>query len=109
MSMKAWLATEKGICKLLGKKHIGGPGMPDCRGGGVVVEVKHQQRAVNRSQVKDTLGKPWAHDKPVIMTSTSGFTPGARRLAYRYDDVALLHVYGSGGSRRSRRSNPPKS
>src|SRR2546425_5391287 len=92
MSMKAWLATEKGICKLLGKKHIGGPGMPDCRGGGVVVEVKHQQRAVNRSQVKDTLGKPWAHDKPVIMTSTSGFTPGARRLAYRYDDRSEEHT-----------------
>lgn len=41
--IERWRATEKEICRLLGKKHIGGPGQPDCSGGGEVVEVKAQR------------------------------------------------------------------
>src|SRR2546427_299240 len=105
MSVERWFAEEKDICKLLGRRHIGGPGQPDCRGGGEVVEVKHKQRPMNRSQMKETLDKPWAQGVPLIVTSRSGFTPGARRLAYKYEDVTLFTVRGNGSSRSSRRSN----
>lgn len=108
MTQERWRGTEKQICKVLGKRHLGGPGEPDCRGGGEVVEVKHQQRPVNRSQMKDIVDKPWAQDRPLIVASTSGFTPGARRLAGK-EEVHLYKVYGSGSSRRSRRSNPLRS
>jgi hypothetical protein len=37
MAMKRWMGTEKQVCRVLGKRHIGGPGQPDCRGGGEVV------------------------------------------------------------------------
>ncbi len=106
--MERWRATGKEICKELGKRHVGGPGQPDCRGGGEVVEVKHQQRPVNRSQMRDILDKPWGQDHPLVIASTSGFTPGARRLAGKHEDVHLYKVYGSGSSRWSRRSNPPR-
>jgi len=108
MAVKQWLAKEKEICKLLGKHHLGGPGQPDCSGGGHVVEIKHQQRPMNRSQMRDTVEKSWAEDKPLIVASTSGFTPGARRLAGGYEDLHMFKIYGSGSARRSRRSNPPR-
>ena len=44
MAVKRWLGTEKQVCKSLGKRRLGGPGQPDCRGGGEVVEVKSQRR-----------------------------------------------------------------
>ncbi len=108
MAETRWRGTEKRICTLLGKRHLGGPGEPDCRGGGEVVEVKHQQRRVDRSQMKELVRKPWAHDQPLIVASTSGFTRGARRLAGK-EGVDLYKIYGSGSSRWSRRSNPPRS
>lgn len=46
MAVKRWLGTEKRVCEALGKRHIGGPGEPDCRGGGEVVEVKSQRRPI---------------------------------------------------------------
>ena len=107
MAQERWRGTEKQICKVLGKRHLGGPGEPDCRGGGEVVEVKHQKRPMNQSQMKDTVHKRWAQDQPLIVASTSGFTPGARRLAVK-EGVHLFKIYGSGSSRWSRRSNPPR-
>ncbi len=105
MSMKRWQGTEKQVCKTLGKRHVGGPGAPDCSGGGEVVEVKHQRRPVDKSQMKEIARKPWVSDRPLIVASTSGFTPGARRLASQIG-AYMFKVYPDRGS--SRRINPPR-
>ena len=99
-SMKRWQATEKAVCKFLGKKHIGGPGEPDCAGGGIVVEVKDQERRVNLYQIERLVRRPWARGKPLIVASTSGFTTGARELASEFDDLWLYKTYRNGRSRR---------
>ncbi len=57
---KRWIGTETQICTALGKRHIGGPGQPDCHGGGEVVEVKVQRRPVNQWQMKEILSRPWS-------------------------------------------------
>lgn len=106
MSMKRWQATEKQTCKVLGKRHIGGPGAPDCSDGSTVVEVKHQRRPVNKTQMREIADKPWVKDRPLIVAVTSGFTPGARRLAGRLG-VSMYKVYPDSNS--SRRINPPRS
>lgn len=108
MAVKRWMGTEKQICKALGKRHIGGPGKPDCRGGGEVVEVKSQRRPVNQWQMKEVLSKPWSTGRPTIVVSTSGFTPGARRVAARRPGAYMFKAYGSGSGRSSRRINPPR-
>lgn len=108
MAMKRWRGTEKQVCQALGKRHIGGPGQPDCRGGGEVVEVKSQRRPVNQWQMKEILGKPWSAGRPTIVASTSGFTPGARRVAASRPGAHMFKVYGSGSSRSSRRINPSR-
>lgn len=102
MSMKRWQATEKQVCKTLGKRHIGGPGAPDCSGGGEIVEVKHQRRPIDRSEMKETVSKPWV-DRPLIIASTSRFTPGARRVAGQAG-AYMFKTYPDGSSRRI---NPP--
>jgi hypothetical protein len=103
------MGTEKQICKALGKRHIGGPGQPDCHGGGEVVEVKSQRRPVNQWQMKEILSKPWSAGRPTIVASTSGFTSGARRVAALRTDTYTFKVYGGGAARSSRRINPPRS
>ena len=97
---KRWQATEQQVCRFLGKRHIGGPGEPDCRGGGVVVEVKDQERRVNVYQVERIADKPWAKNKPLIIASTSGFTAGARELAAESAEIYLYKTYSNGRSRR---------
>ncbi len=104
MSMKRWQATEKQVCKLLGKSHIGGPSAPDCSDGVEIVEVKHQRRAVDRSQMKEIISKPWV-DRPLLVAATSRFTPGARKLAGQAGAL-MFKVYPDRGS--SRRINPPR-
>ena len=108
MGTERWHGTEKEICRVLGKRHVGGPGQPDCRGGGEVVEVKAQRRPVNQWQMKEILDKPWTQGKPLVVASTSGFTPGAQRLAGESQDVHMYKAYGSGRARSSRRINPPR-
>lgn len=108
MAVERWRGTEKDICKALGKRHVGGPGAPDCSGGGEVVEVKAQRKRVDQWQMREILEKPWSQEKPLIVASTSGFTPGARRLAAEHEDVSLYKVRIRGGSRSSRRINPPR-
>jgi len=95
-----WKAAEKEICRLLRKKHVGGPGQPDCSGGGEVVEVKAQRHRVNQWQMREILSKPWARGIPLIIASTSGFTPGAKELAAERSNVWLYKVYPGRGSRR---------
>jgi len=108
MAVKRWMGTETQVCRVLGKCHIGGPGQPDCRGGGEVVEVKSQRRPVNQWQMKEILRKPWSTGRPTIVASTSGFTPGARRVATRRPGAYMFKVYGSGSARSSRRINPSR-
>lgn len=103
MSQNRWKGTEKQICQILGKRHLGGPDQPDCSGGGEVVEVKAQRRPVNKWQMKEVLSKPWSRGKPLIVASTSGFTPGAREVASGSRGVYLYKVYGSGRDRSSRK------
>jgi hypothetical protein len=98
--IERWKATEKEVCKLLGKRHLGGPGQPDCSGGGEVVEVKAQRHRVNQWEMKEILEKPWAQGKPLIVASTSGFTPGAKEVAKLEGDVWLYKVYSGRGSRK---------
>ncbi len=98
--IERWKATEKKVCKVLRKRHLGGPGRPDCSGGGEVVEVKAQRHRVNQSEMKEILAKPWAQAKPLIVASTSGFTPGAKKVASRKADVWLYKVYPGKGSRK---------
>lgn len=108
MAVKRWIGTERQVCKALGKRHIGGPGQPGCRGGGEVVEVKSQRRPINQWQMKEILSKPWSTGRPTIVASTSGFTPGARRVVARRPRAYTYKVYGSGSGRSSRRINPPR-
>src|SRR6267143_299212 len=93
--------TERQVCAFLGKKHLGGPGEPDCDGGGQVVEVKDQRRRVNVYQLNEIMEKPWAQKGDLIVASTSGFTDGARELARDSRGVYLYKVYR--GPHRSRR------
>jgi hypothetical protein len=107
MAVERWRGTEKDVCRALGKRHVGGPGQPDCRGGGEVVEVKHQKRPVNQWQMREIVEKPWAEGMPLIVVSTSGFTPGARRMGNR-EDVSMFKLNAKDGRRRSRKINPPR-
>ena len=103
MKLKHWQSTEIKICRALGKKHIGGPGQPDCSGGGEVVEVKDHARNISKFQMKAIDGKRWAQDKPLIVVSTSGFTDGAKRIAKRHSDVHLYKGYDDGRTRKIRK------
>lgn len=101
--MEHWHGTEREICKALGKKHLGGPGEPDCSGGGEVVEVKDQERRLSKSQMREIVNKSWAQDKPLVVVSTSGFTDGAKHIARRHGDVHLYKGYEDGRTRRIRK------
>lgn len=79
----SWQRAEQRACERRGLEHVGGPGKPDCRGDGKVVDVKHQQRPVNRSQVRRVASRPWARGTDVEMVSASGYTSGARHEAGR--------------------------
>lgn len=99
-------ATERAACELLGKKHLGGPGEPDCRGGGQVVEVKNLRRRLSKYDLGVILDKPWAKRGELVVASTSGFTSGARELAEKYDDLFLYNLHLTAGRRSSRRVHP---
>lgn len=100
--IRRWQATERQVCRALGKTHLGGPGQPDCSGGGELVEVKDQERRVSGHQMESLLEKPWAKDQPLIVASTSGFTRLARDIAAEEGDVFLYKIYPNGRSRRIR-------
>jgi len=103
MKSNHWQGTERKVCQALGKKHIGGPGQPDCSGGGEVVEVKDQERRVSKTQMRDIVSKRWVGHKPLIVVSTSGFSDGAKRIARRHGDVHLYKGYDDGRTRRIRK------
>jgi hypothetical protein len=99
-------ATERAACELLGKKHLGGPGEPDCKGNGQVVEVKNLRRKVSKYDLGKVLDKSWAKKGELVVASTSGFTSGAKELAAGYDDIFLYNLHISGARRSSRRVFP---
>ncbi len=99
-------ATEIATCKVLGKKHLGGPGEPDCRGNGQVVEVKKLRRKVSKYELGKILEKPWAEKGDLVVASTSGFTSGAKELASESDEIFLYNLHISGARRSSRRVYP---
>jgi hypothetical protein len=99
-------ATEKAACAVLGKKHLGGPGEPDCRGGGQVVEVKDLKRKLSKYDMKVILKKPWAKRRERVVASKSGFTPGAKELAADRGRTYLYKIQSSGRRRSSRRVYP---
>jgi hypothetical protein len=103
MKQKHWEGTERNICAALGKRHLGGPGRPDCSGGGEVVEVKDQERRLSKTQMRDIVEKRWAEDKPLIVVSTSGFSDGAKRIARRHGEVHLFKGYDDGSTRKIRK------
>lgn len=103
MKMNHWRGTEREVCAALGKRHLGGPGRPDCSGGGEVVEVKAQERRVTKFQMREIMEKRWAQSKPLIVASTSGFSEGAKRIAKRHPDVHLYKAYEDGRTRRIRK------
>jgi len=82
---------------------LGGPGRPDCSGGGEVVEVKDQERRLSKTQMRDIMEKRWAESKPLIVVSTSGFSDGAKRIARRHGDVHLFKGYDDGSTRKIRK------
>jgi hypothetical protein len=102
---KAKLA-EKAVCRVLGRKHLGGPGEPDCSGAGSVVEVKNLKRKVSKYDMNEILEKPWARRRKLLVASTSSFTPGAKDAAKARGRVQLYSVHLSGSRRRSRRILP---
>lgn len=76
-----WQIAERAACKLRGMSHAGGSGAPDCASKGKVVDVKHQRRPVNRTQIVRSATRPWAAKKQLEVVSASGFTKGARAEA----------------------------
>lgn len=92
MVIKEWQAAEEEVCRLLGAKHVGGPGQPDCRLGAVVVEVKHHNKRIGPDIIRRTMQKPWARGLPMIVVSTSGFSDRAVAFAQEHAEVFLYRA-----------------
>lgn len=97
--VKRWKATEKEICRLLGKKHVAVPA--DLTG--EVVEMKAQHHKLNMWQMCEILRKPWTCGKPLIVATTSGFTPGAREVVGRRRSVWMFKYRPGKSSRKINR------
>jgi hypothetical protein len=48
LSKPRWEVTEMELCDILGRKHLGGPGRPDCAG---EIEIKDRIACVTRSGI----------------------------------------------------------
>lgn len=92
MVIKEWQAAEEEVCRLLGAKHVGGRGQPDCRLGAAVVEVKHHNKRIGPDIIRRTMERPWAQGLPLIVVSTSGFSERAVAFAQEHAEVFLYEA-----------------
>ena len=87
MRFETFIATADQVLTLLGAEALSGPNAPDCSEGVRVFEIKNKDAPVPRAQVARIMSNPRSGDRPLIIVSTTGFSPAAQELAQKYDEV----------------------